>query len=565
MVPLAKALDRIKIPRSCRNFIVNLFKGRSMRVITEHGLSDPLTAGDGIDQGEVISPLVWRIFYDPLLSRIQQDDSFGYTMNVQWPHLSSPASNTSYASHSIRIAALAFADDTAWIANSKSNMDNIIAITNQFFLLNDIEINGAKLELLVTHSKLPRPDQTIIMGKDNTLIHSVDATDTIRYLGVWFSPKRNSNHQKCIAKDEIQKITNTIKHKKLTNAQVVYINNRILIPRLEYRLSTYLIPENQARIIFTPMTKLAKQLTQLASTAHTNIITHPGIAGIRTLWQNQLEHHAKEFTVRLNSNSWATTTTEIRLRQAQLDLKLTACILSAPIAHFLPQNLPHNLAYTILQRMKTYLYDFTLPHGSIDWNVSGPGITIRDIFLNEIHNATTEQDRSTATNMLKKYCASQSLPLFYLAQITSLDNSSLFTWQQVQRSFRNHSKGATPKWFYLLKTLLLDQPDTDLIKIELRNECYNSLTPRLPTIPISSDRRKREWISLDANNYSPIIGKITRKNTNLTMMTLEHWTLSNHLPSSIISPCPGCHLNKHTNTIHSALLHFGLIIELLLL
>ena len=124
MVPLAKALERIRLPPMCKNFIINLFKGRSMKIITEYGLSTPLVAGDGIDQGEVISPLIWRIFYDPLLSRIQQDESLGYTMSLQWPHLTTPASNISYTTHSLRIAALAFADDTAWIANSKETWND---------------------------------------------------------------------------------------------------------------------------------------------------------------------------------------------------------------------------------------------------------------------------------------------------------------------------------------------------------------------------------------------------------------------------------------------------------
>lgn len=67
MMPLKKALKHIKLPESAINFIINLFNNRKMRVITAYRLSDIFTAGDGIDQGKVISPLIWRIFYDPLL------------------------------------------------------------------------------------------------------------------------------------------------------------------------------------------------------------------------------------------------------------------------------------------------------------------------------------------------------------------------------------------------------------------------------------------------------------------------------------------------------------------
>src|SRR5207253_1034730 len=108
MVSLRYALTRIRLPPLTINFIINLFQHREMKVITKYGLSDELQAMDGIDQGKVISPLIWRIFYDPLLCRIMDDESLGYTMSVTW--LTDLHSNkTTYTS---RISALAFFDDT---------------------------------------------------------------------------------------------------------------------------------------------------------------------------------------------------------------------------------------------------------------------------------------------------------------------------------------------------------------------------------------------------------------------------------------------------------------------
>lgn len=58
MIPLTCALERIKFPPLVINFIINLFNNRKMYVIIAYSLSDIFTAGDGIDQGEVISPLI---------------------------------------------------------------------------------------------------------------------------------------------------------------------------------------------------------------------------------------------------------------------------------------------------------------------------------------------------------------------------------------------------------------------------------------------------------------------------------------------------------------------------
>ena len=88
---------------------IYLFRKREVRVITENGLTNPIKAGDGIDQGETISPLLWRIFYDPLLYKIQENQNLGYTMECTWkPNLQTIEEKTIQ----LRKATVAFMDDT---------------------------------------------------------------------------------------------------------------------------------------------------------------------------------------------------------------------------------------------------------------------------------------------------------------------------------------------------------------------------------------------------------------------------------------------------------------------
>ena len=58
------AMKRIKIPEKGRTFIMDLFVQREIRIITHYGTTESVIANDGIDQGKVISSLLWRIFYN---------------------------------------------------------------------------------------------------------------------------------------------------------------------------------------------------------------------------------------------------------------------------------------------------------------------------------------------------------------------------------------------------------------------------------------------------------------------------------------------------------------------
>ena len=116
---LERALNRIKILKRMIKLIIYLFREREVRVITENGLTNLIKAGGGIDQGETISPLLWRIFYDPLLCKIQENQNLGYTIECTWkPNLQTTEEKTIQ----LRKVTVAFMDNTIWIVKSKENL-----------------------------------------------------------------------------------------------------------------------------------------------------------------------------------------------------------------------------------------------------------------------------------------------------------------------------------------------------------------------------------------------------------------------------------------------------------
>ena len=80
---LKKAMQLLKLPIAFIDLIENIFIERKNRVFTEVGLTDPYDMLVGIDQGEVISPLLWCIYYAPLLCEIEQQE-LGYNIVHQY-------------------------------------------------------------------------------------------------------------------------------------------------------------------------------------------------------------------------------------------------------------------------------------------------------------------------------------------------------------------------------------------------------------------------------------------------------------------------------------------------
>src|SRR5437868_820563 len=82
---IKKALERIKVPDLIIKFLLNLYNKRKIRVITEYGLTREFEAEDELDQGEVVSPLMWQIFYNLLLYTVHKEEDLDYKMKLEWP------------------------------------------------------------------------------------------------------------------------------------------------------------------------------------------------------------------------------------------------------------------------------------------------------------------------------------------------------------------------------------------------------------------------------------------------------------------------------------------------
>ena len=188
---LQLAMSRINIPIHIIKLFEHIHKNRKSFGLTAHGSTDLFKVEDGIDQGETYAPLLWRIFYDPLLIAVQQtchDVAFQFeaTNNIH-PAVADIIRSGPVINHA------AFVDDTTWISKSQEGLEKITNLATSFFLMNDISINANKTEVISVNSPNSQAHGNSNFNFGSGIKVPIRPTNwPIRYLGTWISSSRNN-------------------------------------------------------------------------------------------------------------------------------------------------------------------------------------------------------------------------------------------------------------------------------------------------------------------------------------------------------------------------------------
>ncbi|CAB5353542.1 unnamed protein product [Rhizophagus irregularis] len=151
-ISLKKAMERIKLPEQWINLVLDISHNRFNKVIVNNDLTEEYKVEDGIDQGEVWSPLLWRIFYDPLLCKLDDKrDDYGYNIGVEFKE---NITDDKMTKHNLKINTIAFMDDTTLISKSYDQVSEMLKICHSFYKLNDIKANPNKYEIIRINDKL---------------------------------------------------------------------------------------------------------------------------------------------------------------------------------------------------------------------------------------------------------------------------------------------------------------------------------------------------------------------------------------------------------------------------
>ena len=154
-------------------------------------------------------------------------------------------------------------------------------ITEDFFKLNDIQINGKKSKLIIVNPSITKEDRKINLG--NEWVQAEGKSKTTRFLGIWLSNKLCESQTKTRAKELVQATAKTLSTKKMTQAQVAYINNICIVPKLTYMLQTTKLSRIAIDKIQRPILRIAKRKLGVVGTIGNSIMLHKNLSNCNSL------------------------------------------------------------------------------------------------------------------------------------------------------------------------------------------------------------------------------------------------------------------------------------------
>jgi hypothetical protein len=204
------------IPNELIIMIKEMLSNRHTQFITPVGISDSIRISRGVPQGDIISPILFNIFFNKLLKEIRKTN-IGYNVKGEI------------------IPLIAYADDLIIISNNRREIKVLLQAINSFCLNNYFNLNVNKC--MYTTNNIPKAINWNNNDGNKIPIPICKGNQTDKYLGLLISLDLNWNDQMNSIRRNLNLNLTKIKENRFTFTQRISIINKLIIPYMRYSMS----------------------------------------------------------------------------------------------------------------------------------------------------------------------------------------------------------------------------------------------------------------------------------------------------------------------------------------
>ena len=284
----------------------NMWQSRTAAVTTDRGFTKHIKVENGLAQGGVLSPIMWVFFYDPLLTAIKNQGG-GYQIAHSKYLPGRPPTP---------VTAVAFADDTTWMAPNREAMQATFNLAATYLTAHDLESHPGKFTLVARGINQEAPPLVFGTTRDGNSahIHLSPPDEPIRILGVLFSIGKPTQANNVKILQTTLDVTNRLLRKGVTTAQIRYIANHVIYPAIHFiAKGTHLNPVTLAKCEVA-WRRLIRAKSKLPRAALTEFIHHPTLGGLLRVTDSTFITTAMDTLGLLNSQTPAGHISRYRLQ-----------------------------------------------------------------------------------------------------------------------------------------------------------------------------------------------------------------------------------------------------------
>jgi exonuclease III/ribonuclease HI len=213
---IQQTLRHYKFNESYINLIQQIYKDNHTQIITPYGLTEGVNMQKGVKQGCPLSPIIFNIFLNPLLEKIEQTTT-GYRMEAQTTRV------------------LAYCDDLVLISETENDLHDMLSEVTQYFTHFNLEV-GIDTDKTKTCATSNQPF-AINPSINQVQIPILLKNESYKYLGVHINLDLDWTKQETILRSQLNRHLEYINNRCIPLSQLITIINQVIIPTTAYRMN----------------------------------------------------------------------------------------------------------------------------------------------------------------------------------------------------------------------------------------------------------------------------------------------------------------------------------------
>ncbi|CAB5374283.1 unnamed protein product [Rhizophagus irregularis] len=430
-------------------------------------------------------------------------------------------------------------DDVTWITKNKAQLEQILKIADEFNIINNIQTNYDKFEMIM-NKKLDKDIVEVNFRSSKRMVKPLTSKESVRILGVWINLDLRTNYVFNQCKNIIKRYNKTISFKQITDLQMKYIYNHVIIPRVDYKVQLLVWTNSQTEKLNSTCRYMFKRKASLPLTTPNSIIHSSLGYAIKDINTIQAQRQLSRLYNQVISKGVMKDIFEIDCKQLQSELLSN----KSPLHSLKDLQVRHCL----LARILALLYNNMLTIKSSDVKVNqiqGGLLPIVEIYTH----------KEIFTNGISKGLKGKNV--YFASQLMSSNGIRLLRYKDLKHRIKINTQGIIPSWFKFIETKLIEDPlKSKKVKTDFQ------LGYNIHSVNTKIDNLKtKNWITTFHDQIGkPIIGRVL-DNPNEDKIRIEHWIqdlendqISPSVQLPILKKCEGCEVktnqirNKKSNT-----------------